>query len=106
LLLNDSCKFENDSHAHGGFQCGNDGKWSNVCVPSYCDEGYIFDTFYRKCIKDECLNFIWKQKLYFWIIFIVVFLVVVFIGFFIFCKVKKKNKSQEIEKMDSIEGMI
>ena len=106
LLLNDSCKFENDSHAHGGFQCGNDGKWSNVCVPSYCDEGYIFDTFYRKCIKDECLNFIWKQKLYFWIIFIVVFLVVVFIGFFIFRKVKKRNKNQEIEKMDSIEGMI
>jgi hypothetical protein len=106
LLLNDSCKFENDSHAHGGFQCGNDGKWSNVCVPSYCDEGYIFDTFYRKCIKDECFNFIWKRKSYFWIIFIVVFLIVVFIGFFIFWKVKKKNKSQEIEKMDSIEGMI
>ncbi len=108
LLLSDSCKFD-DSHAHGGFQCGNDGKWSNVCVPSYCDEGYIFDTFYKKCIKDECLNFIWKQKkkkkkFYFWIIFIV-FVVVVFVEFLIFMKAIK-NKNEEIEKMDTIEGMI
>ena len=41
-------------YIHGGYECGNDGKWSNKCVPSYCDEGYFFDQKNKQCIKDVC----------------------------------------------------
>ena len=46
--------FDYDEHVHGGFQCGDNGEWSNLCVPYYCDIGYIFDTLNKKCIKDIC----------------------------------------------------
>ena len=46
--------FENDTHAHGGYQCAQNGTWSDVCVPYYCDIGYIFDTNKKICIKDIC----------------------------------------------------
>ncbi|BFU21981.1 hypothetical protein EHI8A_137670 [Entamoeba histolytica HM-1:IMSS-B] len=41
-------------HAHGGFKCGDDGKWSNQCVAAYCDKGYKFDFYNQKCIVDTC----------------------------------------------------
>ena len=41
-------------YIHGGYECGNDGKWSNKCVPSYCDPGYFFDQKNKQCIKDVC----------------------------------------------------
>ena len=48
-----TCKeFENDKHSHGGYQCKEDGTWSNICVPYYCDLGYIFNTYSKKCEKD------------------------------------------------------
>ena len=46
--------FDNDKYAHGGYQCGSNGEWTNNCVPYYCDIGYIFDTYNKKCIKDIC----------------------------------------------------
>ena len=49
-------KFDDDEHAHGGYQCNQDGIWSDICIPYYCDFGYIFDTYYNKCIKDICIN--------------------------------------------------
>ena len=45
--------FEN-KYTHGGYKCGEDGAWSNICVPSYCDFGYIFDHNKQKCIIDVC----------------------------------------------------
>ena len=47
--------FENN-HTHGGFECEYNGKWSLNCVPSYCDKGYIFDQYIKKCVEDPCLN--------------------------------------------------
>ena len=41
-------------HAHGGYQCGNDGKWSSLCVASYCDDGYYFDFFNQQCYEEKC----------------------------------------------------
>ena len=56
LLLHDdnNCKtFENLEHAHGGYQCGENNKWDKTkCVPYYCDIGYSFDQYLKKCIKD------------------------------------------------------
>ena len=49
-------KFNNDEHAHGGYQCSENGIWSDICSPYYCDIGYIFDTYKQKCIKDICIK--------------------------------------------------
>ena len=43
-----------DSHAYGGYICGDDGKWSSTCVISHCEEGYHFDYMNQKCIIDPC----------------------------------------------------
>ena len=47
--------FENDVHAHGGYECDtNTSKWSDQCKPYYCDIGYYFDKVQNKCILDIC----------------------------------------------------
>ena len=63
ILVSELCdrQFENE-YTHGGFQCGNNGKWSNICVPFYCDQGYIFDYTLKKCIEDLCLNITEEEK--------------------------------------------
>ena len=51
----DCYTFENDPHAHGGYECDNSTKkWSKTCKPYYCDIGYYFDKYQNKCIKDIC----------------------------------------------------
>jgi hypothetical protein len=58
LLLEADCTLEdNDTYAHGGYQCGDDGKWDNsTCKKSYCDIGYYYDRVEEKCIADICTN--------------------------------------------------
>ena len=58
LFITDECVFD-DSIMHGGYECGSDGKWSKTCVPSYCDNGYVYDSKTNKCIEEICLL---KQK--------------------------------------------
>ena len=55
LLLTNKCdrKFENN-FTHGGYKCGKDGIWTEECVASYCDIGYIFDFNSNKCVIDVC----------------------------------------------------
>ena len=55
VKVSDECnnKFGNN-YTHGGYECGDDGKWTNKCVPSYCDPGYFFNKRKEKCIKDIC----------------------------------------------------
>ena len=53
----DCYKFVGDEFAHGGYMCNNQtGTWSNECRAYYCDIGYYFDTYKKKCIKDVCTN--------------------------------------------------
>ena len=56
LLQSDECKFDNDPHALGGYECGDDGKWSKNCVPYYCEMGFYFDIEQKKCITDPCYS--------------------------------------------------
>ena len=58
LLLFESDKCYNlNNYAHGGYSCGNDGKWNNSdCQPFYCDLGYYYDTYQKKCVEDLCLK--------------------------------------------------
>ena len=55
ILLTDKCngKFGNN-FTYGGYKCGNDGYWTEECVASYCEFGYIFDYNSNKCIVDVC----------------------------------------------------
>lgn len=41
-------------HAHGGYKCGNDGKWSTECIATYCDEGYFYDFTNKECVENIC----------------------------------------------------
>ncbi|BFU24573.1 hypothetical protein EHI8A_174350 [Entamoeba histolytica HM-1:IMSS-B] len=43
-------------HAHGGYECGDDNKWTKKCVASYCDDGFKFDYENQKCIIDVCYS--------------------------------------------------
>ena len=54
LFITDECVFE-DKMIHGGYECGDDGKWSKKCVPSYCDNGYYYDKKANKCFENICL---------------------------------------------------
>ena len=40
----------NNGYTHGGYECGDDGKWSNKCVPSYCDTGNVFNYTSKICV--------------------------------------------------------
>ena len=48
--------FNDDKHAHGGYLCGDNGEWSDICAPYYCDIGYYFDVYKNKCILDQCTD--------------------------------------------------
>ena len=57
--LSDECTFENN-YTHGGYICDENGYWSNICAPFYCDEDYYFDYVSQKCIlwntEEENIN--------------------------------------------------
>ena len=53
IKFSDECIFKNN-YTHGGYSCNEDGSWSDICVPSYCEPGYSFDKTKNKCIKDIC----------------------------------------------------
>lgn len=53
LLISENCIFS-DPKMHGGYECNDEGVWSNNCVPSYCDEGYLFDKNKKQCIEIIC----------------------------------------------------
>ena len=55
VLVNSECdKNFTNNYTHGGYECGDDGKWSSNCIASYCDIGYIFDHVKNECIIDAC----------------------------------------------------
>ena len=63
LKITEKCdKFFNNSYTHGGYECGDDKKWTTKCVASYCDIGYIFDHEKKMCVADICSNFEKKKK--------------------------------------------
>jgi len=53
--MNDSCK-NLGKNMHGGFECNENGNWSDKCIPFYCDIGYYYDTYEKRCKIDICIN--------------------------------------------------
>ena len=102
-----------NKYTHGGYLCGDDGKWSKNCVASYCDIGYIFDHKSKKCIIDICSNIPKEdknngnnkdnKKLYYALFSIFGILLIVLILFIIFiiCR-KKRIKNSEVESIENI----
>ena len=95
LLISEKCKFEN-SYTFGGYACDKNGKWNKVnCQKSYCDEGYFFDNYKNKCVKDPCYRNI---RLYFILGFIgVIILIIIIVLIIYFCKKKNKKIDSDIE---------
>lgn len=56
FLKTDECNnISNKSkETHGGYICGDDGKWNKTCVPTYCDKNYILDPIKKECVFDYC----------------------------------------------------
>ena len=55
VKVDEKCdEYFDNNYTHGGYECGEDGNWTNKCVPSYCDMGYIFDHNKKECVIDYC----------------------------------------------------
>ena len=105
-------KYFNNNYTHGGYECGEDGNWTDKCVPSYCDMGYIFNHNKKECVIDYCdeknkryenkteENNINEEdnKLPFYIILIIIIvciIILIILGIIIFkCVKTMKNRSQ------------
>ena len=102
LLFDEKCSFS-DKNMKGGYECNDEGNWDfSSCIPSYCDNGYVFDKREKKCIEDICvnqrkkeINNVKKDKIY--MILIIIFSILLFLsialyvyGYF-FHKFKKRN---------------
>ena len=114
VLVNSECdnKFGN-SYTHGGFECGEDGKWNNNCVASYCDAGYVFNYKENKCVsimekvdfsdmvKKHVIKYHYNDSLDFWTIFpliSVLFIIGIIIYYTLIKKNKKNVKAEESEE--------
>ena len=55
LLEDDTCELK--EHEHGGHPCNSEGKWDlTKCEAYYCDLGYYYDQYLKKCVIDVCTN--------------------------------------------------
>ena len=97
VAFNSSCTFK-DEKVHGGNPCGNDEEWNiSECVPSYCDDNYIFDKKTQKCNFDNCT--ILESNIYYYYLILIIILLSLLniIGMMIygcaicFCCSKKKD---------------
>ena len=115
LLLTDKCdgKFKN-SYTHGGYVCGEDGKWTETCVASYCDIGYIFDHVKKECTIDACSDRIeppnTKKNYFKTVILIVVPIIIILILIIILIilirrKRRNNNEVESIDKTNLTEGL-
>ena len=95
LLISEECRFSK-SHIHGGYQCDDNGHWSNICVPSYCDNGFIFDEETNECKEDICLK-VQKEEKIIYLVLTIVFAVlfVAFLVGFIYYYCNKGNSEKE-----------
>ena len=93
VFITNKCddKFEN-KYTHGGYECGDNGFWSDKCIPSYCDNEYAFNHHLKKCIKINTKNNI--------IIYILILLIIVILFYLI---ILEKEKEYEEKDDGSIE---
>ena len=104
LLEDDNCYNLSDSYAHGGYSCGYEGFWNKSnCQAFYCDIGYYYDTYQKKCIKDICTENGDKEEddadsIPTWLIIIIVIgsILILLIIIIIIRKAMKSKNSQDL----------
>jgi hypothetical protein len=106
----------NNGYTHGGYECGDDGKWSNKCVPSYCDPGNVFNytskicvpimekVDFSKIVKKHVIKYHTRQSFRFLTIFPIMSLLFIFI-FAIYYSFMKKN-AKKIKDDENGEELI
>ena len=117
VLVNNECdnKFGNE-YTHGGYECGDDGKWTNNCVPSYCDPGYVFNYKENKCVSimekvdfssmvvKHVIKYHTKESLDFWTIFPIISIIFI-LGIIYYYTMIKKNK-KNVKKDENEEELV
>ena len=108
-LMDDKCKNINKKNVHGGFECNDDGKWSDNCKPFYCDFGYFYNHYLKECVRDNCTTVpenddddddSKSSAMKIILIVVGIILVVVVIVFILFkFIIKKKVNKEKIEKL-------
>ena len=76
IYLSDKCKnkFEND-YTFGGYECDDNGFWSNKCIAMHCDIKYVFNHQLNKCIlRNTTINYIFIKKI---LLIIILFLIII-----------------------------
>ena len=111
VLVSSDCdnKFEN-GYTHGGYECGDDGKWSSKCVPSYCDPGNVFNYTSNKCIpiqekvdfsymvKKHVIRYHTRESLDFLTIFPIMSLIFIVVYFIYYSFIKKNSKKAKADE--------
>ena len=117
VLVNNECdnKFGNE-YTHGGYECADDGKWTNNCVPSYCDPGYVFNYKENKCVSimekvdfssmvvKHVIKYHTKESLDFWTIFPIISIIFI-LGIIYYYTMIKKNK-KNVKKDENEEELV
>ena len=118
ILITKECdKTFPNKYTHGGYQCGEDKKWKEECVASYCDIGYIFDYNKQECIIDVCSerennenendnqngnkNEENNNTLYYILFPCLAFSIIIIVIIYILCR-KKRKTNLEIENIDNV----
>ena len=96
LLITNECDGKFGKHAHGGYECGDDGFWTTKCVASYCDIGYIYDFNKKKCVDNACKPEDIKQKFLIAFIIIASIIILSIISLCICIKVKDINRKKKL----------
>jgi len=79
IYLSDKCKnqFEND-YTFGGYECDDNGFWSNKCIAMHCDIEYVFNHQLNKCVlRKKNIDFLLIKKILLIIIFILIIIILV-----------------------------
>ena len=107
IYLSDKCKnkFEND-YTFGGYECDDNGFWSNKCIAMHCDIKYVFNHQLNKCVlRKKMTDFLLIKKILLTIIFFLIIIILV-INFEEEAKEDKddENDSNEEELIDFSEN--
>ena len=103
VLFNSSCTFP-EKNLHGGNPCGDDGEWdTSTCVPSYCDNNYIFDKKNQQCLFDNCTIIESNSFSYFFIIVFILSILITIHMIISSCYIcyrnsKKKNNLSDLNQ--------
>ena len=97
LYITSECDGKFGKHAHGGYECGDDGFWTTKCVASYCDIGYIYDFDKKKCVENVCNPENVGKKVFIAIGIIAGFIILSIISLCICIKVKDINRKKKLE---------